>query len=37
VHRATIWGGAFNVASQVARLAITNTAWWLTIAGWLTR
>jgi hypothetical protein len=36
VHRATIWGGAFLVASQAARLAIANTGPWLVIAQWMT-
>lgn len=34
VHRATIWGGSFLIASWVFRLAIMQTAAWLSFAGW---
>jgi hypothetical protein len=35
-HAATIWGGAFFVASQPIRLAIGSSPSWLSFAGWLT-
>jgi len=35
-HAATIWGGAFFIASQPARLAIGGSPLWLSFAGWLT-
>jgi hypothetical protein len=35
-HAATIWGGAFFVASQPMRLAIGGSPLWLSFAGWLT-
>jgi hypothetical protein len=34
-HRATIWGGAFLVSSQVLRLMISGTDVWLAFAKWL--
>ena len=36
VHPALLWGGLFLVASQVVRLAVSGTAWWLALATWLT-
>jgi len=35
-HAATLWGGAFFIASQPARLAIGGSPLWLSFAGWLT-
>jgi hypothetical protein len=34
IHRATIWGGSFLIASWVFRLAIMQTAGWLSFATW---
>ena len=34
IHRATLWGGSFLIASWVFRLAIMNTPGWLSFAGW---
>jgi len=34
-HRATIWGGAFLVSSQVLRIMISGTDVWLAFAKWL--
>jgi hypothetical protein len=34
-HRATIYGGGFLVASQVARVIIGGTSAWQSFAGWL--
>jgi hypothetical protein len=36
VHKATVWGALFFVASQPARLAIGGTGLWLTFAAWVT-
>jgi len=36
-HRATIVGGAFLVASQVIRIAVSGTDTWLAFAKWLVR
>ena len=36
VHAATLWGGAFIIASQVARLAISGTDGWLAFAERIT-
>jgi hypothetical protein len=36
VHAATLWGGAFFIASQPARLVIGGSPAWLSFAGWLT-
>jgi len=36
MHPATIWGGLFVLASQVARLAVSGTATWMAFARWLT-
>jgi hypothetical protein len=35
-HAATLWGGAFFIASQPVRLAIGGSPLWLSFAGWLT-
>jgi hypothetical protein len=35
-HAATLWGGAFFIASQPLRLAIGGSPLWLSFAGWLT-
>jgi hypothetical protein len=35
-HRATLWGGAFLIASQVLRIVAGGTDAWLTLARWLT-
>jgi hypothetical protein len=35
-HAATLWGGAFFIASQPARLVIGGSPLWLSFAGWLT-
>ena len=37
IHPATLWGGAFLVASQPLQLWLANTGAWTTVAGWLTR
>jgi len=37
VHPAFWWGGAFLLASQVGRLAVSGTGAWLSVAAWLTR
>jgi hypothetical protein len=34
LHRATIWGGAFLVGSQLLRVAIMGTPVWLAFADW---
>lgn len=34
LHKATLWGGGFLVASQVLRLSIMATPAWLAFAGW---
>lgn len=34
-HPATIYGGAFLIASQVARVALSGTATWQSLAAWL--
>ncbi len=36
VHPASLWGGAFLLASQLLRLFVGGTAAWLTFARWLT-
>ena len=36
VHAVTLWGGAFIIASQVARLAISGTRGWLAFATLIT-
>jgi hypothetical protein len=36
VHAVTLWGGAFIIASQVARLAISGTHGWLAFAELIT-
>jgi hypothetical protein len=36
VHKATVWGGLFLVASQPARLVLGGTSLWLAFAAWLT-
>jgi hypothetical protein len=36
VHKATMWGALFLVASQPARLVIGGTAVWLSFAAWVT-
>ena len=35
VHRATLWGGLFLIASQVGRTLVTGSASWASFAGWL--
>jgi hypothetical protein len=35
-HAATLWGGAFFIASQPVRLVIGGSPLWLSFAGWLT-
>ena len=34
LHKATIWGGALILASQLLRLALMTTPAWLAFAGW---
>jgi len=34
LHKATLWGGAFLVGSQVLRIAVMGTPAWLAFAGW---
>ena len=36
VHRVTLWGGAFIIASQAVRLAISGTRGWLAFAALIT-
>ena len=35
-HKATLWGGALLIASQVLRIVVGGTGAWLTVARWLT-
>jgi hypothetical protein len=37
LHRATVWGGLFLVASQVLRILVSGTDAWLAFAAWLVR
>jgi hypothetical protein len=34
IHRATLWGGSFVIASWIFRLAIMQTPAWISFAGW---
>jgi hypothetical protein len=36
VHTATLWGGAFLIASQLGRIFFAPTSAWLSFASWLT-
>jgi hypothetical protein len=36
VHKATMWGGLFLIASQPARLVLGGSSAWLAFAAWLT-
>jgi hypothetical protein len=35
VHPATLWGGGFLVATQIARVTLADSAGWLAIAEWV--
>src|SRR6185295_15874243 len=36
IHRATVWGGLFIIASQPLRLMISGTGAWRSFATWIT-